>query len=125
MMRIVQGRAIAQGQPAVSEGSPAGFRRNSRSHSGRLSAGRLRQGRDWHGLADRVDRFAWAADDADPGGSDPGGAVTGHQYLAGCRRRRNIQTFTADVATARRHLHGQFERDKRCRRSAFRSQHPR
>lgn len=43
-------------------------------------------------------------DNADPGGSDPGGAVTGHQYLAGGRRRWNIQTCTADVATARRHL---------------------
>jgi hypothetical protein len=30
--------------------------------------------------------------------------------LAGCRRRRNIQTCTADVATARRHLHGHFIR---------------
>lgn len=109
-MRIVQRYAIAQGQSAVSEGNPGGFSRNSRSHSGRLSAGRLRQGRDWHGLVDRVDRFAWAADDADPGRSDPGGAVTDHQYLAGCGRRRNIQTCVADVATARRHLHGYFIR---------------
>jgi len=106
MTCIVQGRYIAQGQPAVSEEGLGGFSRNSRSHNGRLSAGRLRKGRDWHGLADHVDRVAWATDHTDPGGWDPGGAVTDHQYLAGRGRWRNIRTYMANVVTARRHLHG-------------------
>ena len=39
------------------------------------------------------------------GGGDPGGAVAGHEYLAGRGRRRANRTGAAAVAAARRHLH--------------------
>ena len=64
------------------------FIANPCRHRGRLSAGGLRQGRDRPRPADGGDRPARADDDPGAGGRDPGGAVAGHQCLAGRRRRR-------------------------------------